>query len=533
MNKKAEFTTASGLPVNTLYSPVDLPNFNYESDLGFPGQYPFTRGVYPDMYRGKFWTMRMTAGYGTATETNQRFRYLLEHGETGLSVANDTPTLMGLDSDDPRAEGEVGRTGVAIDSLMDIEEIFDGIPIDKVSVALINVNVAYCELAMYLAMAEKRGIPFSKLVGSTSNDPIRNFICMSGIVFPLRPSVRFTTDSVKYCVKHVPKWNPVTTAGYHIREWGITAIQEAAFTIAQGIGYVEEAIKAGLSVDEVAPCLAFYFNANTDIFEEVAKYRAIRRAWAKVVKGRFKAENPNSMRLRFHVQTAGHTLTAQEPENNIVRVSLQALAAVLGGAQSLHTNCWDEAFAIPSESSVKLALRTQQIIAEESGAAVTVDPLAGSYYVESLTNTIEEGIFGYLEKVDSLGGVIAAAEEGFFQSEIVDTSYNNQNKIRSGEKVVVGVNKYVMPDGGKPQLASLLKVSPEVEQRQRAKLKKLRQERDNREVSRRLEALETCAREGAEIMPPLIEAAEVYTTIGEMVGTLKKVVGEFKEPVIW
>ncbi len=474
--------------------------------------------------------MRMTAGYGTAKDTNQRFKYLLGQGETGIAVANDTPTLMGLDSDDPRARGEVGRGGVAIDSLLDMEEIFEGIPLERISVALINVNVAYCILAMYLALADKRGIPLDRLVGSMSNDPIRNCECMSGLVFPLRASVRLTTDSVRYCVQNLPKWNPITVAGYHIREWGIGATQELAFTLANGIAYLEEAIKTGLNVDEVAPALAFYFNAYTDIFEEVAEFRAARRIWAKMVKGRFGAENPASMRLKFHTQTAGHSLTAQQPEVNIVRVTLQALAAVLGGTQSLHTNSWDEVFAIPSEDSVRIALRTQQVIAEESGVCNTVDPLGGSYYVEALTDRIEKEVFQYLERIDSLGGTLSAAEKGFFQREILDTSYQNQRKIEKGERVVVGLNRYVIKEEEPPY--KLFVPDPESENRQIARLKRLKKERDNEEVNRKLAELKKAVASGY-VMPSLIEAVKVYATLGEMVRAIKEVVGEYQEEVLF
>lgn len=527
---RKEFRTGSGSPVERLYTPLEVKDTDYLEEIGFPGEYPFTRGVYPTMYRGHRWTMRMTAGYGLPKDTNRRLKYLLDHGETGIGLANDTPTLMGMDSDDPRAAGEVGKTGAIIDSLQDMEEIYDGISIDQVSSSLINVNVAYCVLAIYLALAEKRGVAPLKLVGSMSNDPIRNSICMSGIVLPLRPSVRFTVDAVKYCVENIPKWNPISLAGYHIREWGITASQEMAFTLALGVAYMEESSKLGLDLDKVALSLAFFFNAYTDIFEEAAKYRAGRRVWAKILKERFGVKDPRAMTLRFHVQTAGHSLTAQQPMNNIVRVALQALAAVLGGAQSIHTNSWDEAFAIPSEESVRIALRTQQIIAEESGAAVTIDPLGGSYYVEEQTNRIEAEVLDYLAKIDSLGGTIAAVEQGFFQKEIIATSYEDQKRIESGEKVIVGVNKY---QSNEKIPYEFLQVDPQVEVTQVERLKKLRKERNNRLVKAKLGVIrETAANPNGYVMPALIDAAKAYATLGEMVGALKDVVGEYKEDII-
>lgn len=528
--RRSQFKTLSDIPVERVYTPVELDGFDYLNNLGFPGEYPYTRGVYPTMYRGKFWTMRMTAGFGTAKESNQRYKYLLEHGETGIAVANGTPTLMGLDSDDPRAHGEVGRTGVAIDSVQDMEELFADIPIDKISVALINVNVPYCIFAMYLAMAEKRGINTKKLVGSMSNDPIRNCICMSGIVFPLKPSVAFAVDSVKYCIENVPKWNPITVAGYHIREWGIKATQELAFTLADGICYLEESMKLGFGVDQVAPLLAFYFNAYTDIFEEAAKFRAARRIWARLMKEKYGAKNPASMRLRFHTQTSGQALTSREPENNIVRVALQALAAILGGTQSLHTNCWDECYAIPSEESVKIALRTQQVIAEESGVANTVDPLGGSYYIESLTNRIEQEVMDYLNKIESLGGVLNAVENQFFQREILKTSYEKRKEIETGEKVIVGVNKYVTEEEKAER--QFFELDERVEKEQIAKLKALKRTRDNTEVVRKLNDLKVAVQQNKHFMPYLIEAAKAYATIGEMVNTMKEVVGEYQSDKI-
>lgn len=529
--RKSQFVTSSNIPVERLYTPADLKGFDYERDLGFPGEYPYTRGVYPTMYRGNPWTIRMTAGYGAPRDASQRIKYLLEQGETGLGIVLDNPTLLGLDSDDPRAEGEVGKGGIAIDSLQDMEDLYEGIDIEKISSSLINVKVAYVIFAMYLALAEKRGIPFEHLRGSMSNDPIRECMAMSGLALSLRPSVRLTMDSVRYCAEHLPKWNPISIAGYHIREWGITAVQEVAFTLARGIAYLEEVVKMGLDVDKVAPLLAFYFDANTDIFEEVAKFRAARKLWARIVKEKFGAKNPNSMRLKFHTQTAGHTLTRQQPENNIIRITLQALAAVLGGTQSLHTNSWDEAHAIPSDQAVRTAVRTQQIIAEESGVTNTIDPLAGSYYVESLTNKIEDGVLDYFSQIETLGGVIPAVESGFFQREIIKTSYERQRRIDSGEEVVIGVNKYVIEE--EQAGYEFFRLEPEVERRKIRELKELKRDRDNNEVRRKLDAVKEAASRGdGYVMPCLIDAARVYATQGEMVGALKEVFGEYKEDII-
>ena len=530
LERKSQFSTASSIPVERFYSPAHLKGFDYERDLGRPGEYPYTRGCYPTMYQGKLWTIRMSAGFGMPRDANRRYKYLLEQGETGLGVVCDNPTLWGLDSDDPMSEGEVANTGVPIDSLKDIEELYEGIDIEKISSSLINVKVAYSVFAMYLALAEKRGIPFDHLVGSMSNDPLRECMSMAGLALPLRASVRLTLDSIRYCVEHLPKWNPISLAGYHIREWGITAVQEVAFTIARGIAYLEECIKIGMDVDDVAPLLAFFFNVTTDIFEEVAKFRAARRVWARILKEKFKAQKPRSMKLLFHTQTAGNTLTRQQPENNIIRITLQGLAAVLGGTQSLHTNSFDEALAIPTEKSVRIALRTQQIIAEESGVAKTADPLGGSYYVESLTDKIEAEVLDSLSKIESEGGAIAAVESGFFQREILATAYEKQNRIDSKQEIVVGVNKYVTEEDKAD--FDIFRIDPEIEARKIRELKEHKSNRNNDEVKRTLDAIKEAAiRSDGNVMACLIEAAKVYATQGEMIGALKEVFGEYKEDV--
>src|SRR5690554_4753816 len=440
--RKETFTTGSDKKVERLYTPLNTGEMDYERDLGYPGEYPYTRGIQPTMYRGRFWTMRQYAGFGTAEESNKRYKYLLEQGQTGLSVAFDLPTQIGYDSDQPLAEGEVGKVGVAIDSLQDMEILFDGIPLDKVSTSMTINAPASVLLAMYIAVAEKQGVASKELRGTIQNDILKEYIARGTYIFPPEPSMRLITDIFEYCSKEVPLWNTISISGYHIREAGSTAVQEVAFTLADGIAYVEAAVNAGLDVDTFAPRLSFFFNSHNDLLEEVAKFRAARRLWAKIMKERFNAKNPKSMQLKFHTQTAGSTLTAQQPDNNIVRVAIQALAAVLGGTQSLHTNSRDEALALPSEDSVRIALRTQQVIAHESGVADTVDPLAGSYYVECLTSTIEQKAMEYIEKIDKLGGAPRAIEKGFIQQEIQNSAYGYQMEVEQGKRIVVGVNKY-------------------------------------------------------------------------------------------
>ncbi|HEY8342093.1 MAG TPA: methylmalonyl-CoA mutase family protein [Calditerricola sp.] len=522
--RKETFTTLSGIEVERLYLPEN-PDEAYLEKLGFPGEYPFTRGIQPTMYRGKFWTMRQYAGYGTAEETNRRFRYLLEQGQTGLSVAFDLPTQIGYDSDHPMALGEVGKVGVAIDSLEDMEALFAEIPLDRVSTSMTINAPAAILLAMYIAVAEKQGVPADKLAGTIQNDILKEYIARGTYIFPPKPSMRLITDIFAYCSAHVPKWNTISISGYHIREAGSTAVQEVAFTLANAIAYVEAALAAGLEVDRFAPRLAFFFNAHNHFFEEIAKFRAARRMWAKIMKERFGAKNPRSMMLRFHTQTGGSTLTAQQPDNNIVRVALQALAAVLGGTQSLHTNARDEALALPTEESARIALRTQQIIAYETGVADTVDPLGGSYYVEALTDRIEEEAWAYIRKIDELGGAVAAIEQGYQQREIRKAAYETQRKIESGELVVVGVNKFRLENEKQPEL---LRVDPAIAEKQKAKLERLRQKRDNALVAKRLEALRNAARGTENLMPYILDAVRAYCTVGEICGVLREEFGEYQ-----
>jgi len=507
---------------------LDAQENDYIKDLGFPGEYPFTRGIQPTMYRGRLWTMRQYAGFGTAEESNERYKFLLSQGQTGLSVAFDLPTQIGYDSDHPMAQGEVGKVGVAIDSLKDMEILFDGIPLDQVSTSMTINAPAAILLAMYIAVAEKQGVSPEKLSGTIQNDILKEYVARGTYIFPPEPSMRLITDIFEFCSRNVPKWNTISISGYHIREAGATAVQEVAFTLANGIAYVEAAIKAGLDVDDFAPRLSFFFNAHNDLLEEVAKFRAARRLWAKIMKERFKAKNPRSMMLRFHTQTAGSTLTAQQPDNNIVRVAIQALAAVLGGTQSLHTNSRDEALALPTEESVRIALRTQQIIAYESGVTETVDPLAGSYYVEHLTNLIEQKAMEYIQKIDELGGAPKAIEKGYIQQEIQDSAYRYQQEIESGRRIVVGVNKFQIEE--EPP-KNLLKVNPEVEKIQRKKLEVLRATRDNIAVKSALEELSCKAKTSENLMPSIINCVKVYATLGEISDTLRGVFGEYKPTV--
>ncbi|KKM12551.1 methylmalonyl-CoA mutase [Clostridiales bacterium PH28_bin88] len=526
--RKEDFTTDANISVNRLYTPVDVEGFDYQKDLGFPGEYPFTRGVQPTMYRGRLWTMRQYAGFGSAEETNGRFKYLLEQGQTGLSVAFDLPTQIGYDSDHPLARGEVGKVGVAIDSLQDMETLFEGIPLDKVSTSMTINAPAAVILAMYIAVAEKQGVTADQLNGTIQNDILKEYVARGTYIFPPQPSMRLITDIFAYCKESVPQWNTISISGYHIREAGASAVQEIAFTLADGIAYVQAAVNAGLGVDDFAPRLSFFFNAHLNFFEEIAKFRAARRIWARVMKERFGAKDPRSMMLRFHTQTAGVTLTAQQPDVNIMRVAFQALSAVLGGTQSLHTNSRDEALALPSEDSVLIALRTQQVIGYEIGVTDTVDPLAGSYFVESLTNSIEEEVWEYIRKIDDLGGAPAAIEKGFMQKEIQDSAYRYQQAIESGEKVVIGVNKFQI---GEERPKGLLKVDPAVGERQVSKLNKLRQSRDNQKVQQALEQLRQAAKTNANLMPAILSSVKTYATLGEICGVLREVFGEYKQSV--
>lgn len=527
--RKEKFTTGSNAEVKRLYTPVDIKDFDYEEDLGYPGEYPYTRGVQPTMYRGRLWTMRQYAGFATAEESNERYKYLLEQGQTGLSVAFDLPTQIGYDSDHPLAEGEVGKVGVAIDSLKDMEVLFDGIPLDKVSTSMTINAPASVLLAMYIAVAEKQGVSKDKLRGTIQNDILKEYIARGTYIFPPEPSMRLITNIFEYCSREVPKWNTISISGYHVREAGSTAVQEVAFTLANGIAYVEAAINAGLDVDDFAPRLSFFFNAHNDLLEEVAKYRAARRLWARIMKERFKAKNPKSMQLKFHTQTAGSTLTAQQPDNNIIRVTIQTLAAVLGGTQSLHTNSRDEALALPTEESVRIALRTQQIVAYESGVTETVDPLAGSYYVESLTNKIEEEAIRYIEKIDELGGAPKAIEKGYIQREIQNAAYRYQMEIESGERIVVGVNKFQIEETEKKEI---LKVDRTVELNQKEKLARLKKERNNEEVERVLKLLKEKAETDENLMPYILDAVKAYATLGEICDVLREVFGEYEQSVI-
>jgi len=526
------FRTLSGHPVDRLYTPAEVEEGGYEEKLGFPGRYPFTRGPYPTMYRAQPWTMRQIAGFGTARETNRRFTYLIAQGQTGISCDFDMPTLMGYDSDDPRSVGEVGREGVAIDTLADFEELFEGIDLGEISVSMTINPTAWILLAMCVALAEKRGTPFARLSGTIQNDIIKEYIAQKEWIFPVIPSMRIVRDTIVFSARHLPHYNPVNVSGYHIREAGATAIQEAAFTLAAGIAYVEEVLKTGMDVDEFAPRLSFYFISHSDFFEEIAKFRAARRIWARIMRERFKAKRPESMRLRFHCQTSGASLTGVQPLNNIARVAIQALAAVLGGCQSLHTNGWDEALAIPSEQAMKLALRTQQIIADETGVTNSIDPLGGSFLVEAFTDRIEREVVAYLAKIDSLGGALACIERNFFQKEIADAAYAYQVAKERGERVVVGVNKYREEQLDIP--FPLHKVDPEVERRQIERLTRVKAARDTARVHKLLTELQDVAREdGANLMPITIEAVKAHASKGEIVKALVDVWGRYAETPIF
>ncbi|WP_372713467.1 methylmalonyl-CoA mutase [Ilyobacter sp.] len=522
------FVTGSGEAVERLYTPADVENVDYMSELGFPGQYPFTRGVQETMYRGRFWTMRMYAGFSTAEESNKRYKYLIEQGSMGLSVAFDLPTQIGYDSDHELSEGEVGKVGVAIDSLADMEILFGGIDLGKVSTSMTINGPASVLLAMYIVVAEKQGVSAEKLRGTIQNDILKEYIARGTYIFPPTPSMRLITNIFEYCSKEVPQWNTISISGYHIREAGSTAAQEVGFTLADGIAYVDAAVKAGLDVDTFAPRLSFFFNAHNDLLEEVAKYRAARRLWAKIMKERFGAKSAKSMALKFHTQTGGSTLTAQQPENNIVRVAIQTLAAVMGGTQSLHTNSKDEALALPTEASVMVALRTQQIVAEESGVTNTVDPLAGSYYIEAKTKDIEDKAMEFIKKIDELGGAPAAIEKGYIQEEIMDAAYDYQMDIERGDRVIVGMNKYIIKEDAPKDL---LKVDPAVGQMQTDKINALKAKRDNAAVAEKLAALKAACSTDANLMPYIVDAVRAYGTLGEICGVMREVFGEYKQSI--
>jgi len=523
-----EFTTVSFNPVKPLYFPKDAGE-NYNEEIGFPGEFPFTRGIQPTMYRGRFWTMRQYAGFGNAKESNKRYRYLLEHGTSGLSVAFDLPTQIGYDSDDPIAFGEVGKVGVAIDTLADMEVLFDKIPLDKISTSMTINASASVLLAMYIAVAEKQGVSKDKISGTIQNDILKEYIARGTYIYPPKPSMRLITNIFEYCAKEVPKWNTISISGYHIREAGSTAAQEVGFTLANGIAYVDAALKTGLDVDHFAGQLSFFFNSHNDLLEEVAKFRAARRLWAKIMKERFGAKKAKSMMMRFHTQTAGSTLTAQQVDNNIVRVTIQTLAAVLGGTQSLHTNSKDEALALPTENSVRTALRTQQIVAYESGVTNTIDPLAGSYYIEEMTDQIEKEAADYINKIDAMGGVIAAIEAGYIQTEIQNSSYQFSKEMEKGERVIVGMNKFQVKEN---EHLDLLKIDIKVQEDQIKSLNHVKSIRNNKEVEEKLNALELASRGENNLMPYILDAVKSYASVGEICNTMRAVYGEYKESVV-
>lgn len=527
--RKAKFTTLSGLPVERLYSEESLPNWDPEEALGYPGEFPYTRGIYPTMYRGRFWTMRQYAGFGSAAESNKRYRYLLSKGQAGLSVAFDLPTQIGMDSDHSLALGEVGKVGVAVDSLEDMELLFDQIPLDKVSTSMTINSTAAILLCLYVAVAKKQGADLRKLSGTTQNDILKEYIARGTYIYPVQHAMRIVTDIFGWCREALPKWNTISISGYHIREAGSTAVQEVAFTLADGIAYVEAALRAGLAIDEFAPQLSFFFNAHNDLLEEIAKFRAARRLWAKIVRDRFHARDQRSLLLRFHAQTAGSSLTAQQPENNIVRVAIQALAAVLGGCQSLHTNSMDEALALPTEDSALIALRTQQIIANETGVANAIDPVAGSYAIEALTDQIEARAQEYLVKIDAMGGMIKAIESGFVQAEIQRAAYDFQRSVETKEQIVVGTNDFLASEErGIPTL----RIDSEIERNQVQRLQALRARRDSVKTTASLAELERRARTAENLLPAILAAVEAYATVGEISDTLRRVYGEYQESVV-
>jgi methylmalonyl-CoA mutase N-terminal domain/subunit len=528
--QKPQFYSGSWIPVERVYLPEPLTEEQYEERLGFPGEYPFTRGVQPTMYRGRFWTMRQYAGFGAAEESNTRYKYLLSQGQTGLSVAFDLPTQIGYDSDDPHSVGEVGKVGVAIDTLKDMEILFDGIPLDKVSTSMTINAPAAVLLAFYIAVAEKQGVSTDRLRGTLQNDILKEYIARGAYIFPPKPSLRLIMNIFEYCAKEAPNLNTISISGYHIREAGSTAVQEVAFTLADGVEYVKAAITAGMGVDEFAGQLSFFFNAHNDLLEEVAKFRAARRIWAKIMKEKFLAKKSKSMMLRFHTQTGGSTLTAQQPDNNIARVAIQTLAAVLGGTQSLHTNSRDEALGLPTEDAVRIALRTQQIVAHESGVTNTVDPLAGSYFVESLTDQIEAGVWKYLDKIEQLGGMVPAIEKGFVQKEIQDAAYRYQQEVERCERIVVGVNKFTVKESA---ANPILKVDPHLREAQAQKIAAVKHERDSESVGTTLRALQKAAgNPAANLMPFILEAARAYATLGEICNVLRGEFGEHRESVV-
>ncbi len=520
------FTTVSDLEIKGLYTLNDIQEIDYSRDIGFPGIYPFTRGVQPSMYRGKLWTMRMFSGLGGPEETNKRFHYLLDHGETGLSIAFHYPTLMGYDSDSPMARGEIGKCGVAIDTLKDMEILFEGIPLDKVTTSMTINPPASILLAMYLVVAEKQGVSKSAIGGTIQNDMLKEFIAQKTFMLPPKPSLRLIVDTIEYCTKEVPRWNTISISGYHIREAGATAVQELAFTLADGIAYVEAAMERGLNVDDFAPRLSFFFDSHIDFFEEIAKFRAARRMWAKIMRERFMAKNPRSWMLRFHTQTAGCSLTAQQPFNNVVRTACEALAAVLGGTQSLHTNSLDETYAIPTEEAVTIALRTQQVLAEETGVANTIDPLAGSYFVEALTQQIEEGAWEYIRKIDEMGGMVEAIERGYPQAEISDSAYKYQKQIDAGEKVIVGVNKHATDH---PPI-TIWRMRPEIEERQLKRLREVKSVRDKSRVKECLDQIRRASQEEENLMPHIINAVREYVTLQEICDVWRDVFGRYTDP---
>jgi methylmalonyl-CoA mutase N-terminal domain/subunit len=523
--RRESFATNSEIEVKRVYDPQDLEQFDYLAELGYPGEYPFTRGVQPTMYRGRLWTMRQYAGFGTAEESNKRYRYLFEQGQTGLSVAFDLPTQMGRDADHPLAHGEVGRVGVSIGSLADMEILLDGLPLDKISTSMTINATASILLALYLVVAERRNVPWSKVNGTIQNDLLKEYVARGTYIYPPRGSMRIITDIFAFASKEVPNWNTISISGYHIREAGSTAAQELAFTLADGIAYVEAALKAGLEIDSFASRLSFFFNVHNNFFEEIAKFRAARRLWAWIMKERFGAKDERSMMMRFHAQTAGSTLTAQQIDNNVVRVTLQALAAVMGGAQSLHTNSRDEALALPTESSVLLALRTQQVIAHESGVADTIDPMAGSYYLESLTRELENAAKEYLSRIDDIGGAVAAIERGYMQREIQNAAYLYQREIETKDRIIVGVNQFT---SGGEMPTDILRVNPELEGKAKARLQKLRAERDAAAARQALDRVEAAARDGSNLMPPIIEAVRSWCTLGEISDAMRRVFGDYK-----
>ncbi len=527
--RKERFTTLSGIELPVRYDAEDLRGSDPDQQVGYPGEYPFTRGVYPTMYRGRPWTMRQYAGFGTAAESNARYRYLLERGQTGLSVAFDLPTQIGMDSDHALAQGEVGKVGVAIDSLEDMETLFSGIPLGRVSTSMTINSTAAILLCLYVAVAKKQGADLKRLAGTVQNDILKEYIARGTYIYPVRPAMRIVTDIFAWCRSELPNWNTISISGYHIREAGSTAVQEVAFTLADGIAYVQAALDAGLNVDEFAPQLSFFFNAHNDLLEEISKYRAARRLWARIMRERFGAKKPQSQMLRFHAQTAGSSLTAQQPENNMVRVAIQCLAAVLGGCQSLHANALDEALALPTESAALIALRTQQIIAHETGVANTIDPVAGSYAIESLTNTIESGARTYIEKIDALGGMLRAIEAGFVQGEIQRAAYDYQRAIERGEQIVVGVNEFVAEEE-KP--IPLLRIDPRIEAEQIERVRAVRARRDAQAAANAMTEVESRARSGANLLPVILAAVEAYCTVGEISDALRRVFGEYKESVV-